>query len=277
MIAFAYYGAKNGMLSTLLPMLPKCSHYVEPFCGSAAVLLNRDPSPIETMNDLNSDIVNFFKVLRESPEPLVDALYLTPYSHSEFTQAWEYSADPIEQARRFYIRTQMDVAKAGHRKDKSWSKNKAYRPGNHSYCVKNFAAKIPGLMDVELRLKMAQIENLQAIECICKYDSPETLFYLDPPYLPATRSSKDDYRHEFSFAQHEELAMVLNSISGKAALSGYDHPQMSIWYKNFHCYKFETKQVPMARGSGLRRQECLWTNYNPFKITGQLELKLIVK
>lgn len=87
LIAFAYYGGKNRHLNDILPLLPACEHYCEPFAGSAAVLLNRQPSPIETLNDLNSDIVNFFKTLRENPQQLIDALLLTPYSREEFYHA----------------------------------------------------------------------------------------------------------------------------------------------------------------------------------------------
>lgn len=272
MIAFAYYGAKNLLLPELLPLLPECDHYVEPFCGSATVLLNRIPSPIETMNDINGDIVNFFRILREHPDQIVENLWLTPYSHQEFEQAWEFSDCPIERARRFFIRTQMDLAKAGHRKDKSWSKNKKYVAGGHSYAVKNFAAKVPGLLNVAERLKMTQIENISADIVLKKYDSPDTLFYCDPPYLPATRNSSNDYRFELTLKDHEDLQQILNNVNGRVALSGYSSPEMKRWYKGWRCHKFIPRKVPMARGSGLVRQECLWTNYDPYHQKGQLKL-----
>lgn len=264
MISFAYYGAKNGLLKHLLPLLPECSHYCEPFCGSAAVLLNRRPSPIETLNDLNSDIVNFFQVLRKSPLALVDSLLLTPYSREEFENAWRFDSDPVERARRFYIRTQMDVAKAGHRKDKSWSVNIKYSIGQHSYAVKNFHSKIPGLIDVADRLKMAQIENKPAVEIIRRYDSPQTLFYCDPPYMHSTRTSNNDYKHEMAISDHVELAKALNECSAMVAISGYDSPEMASLYKGWSKIKFKAKQVPMSRGKGLVKQECLWVNYDPY-------------
>lgn len=263
MIAFSYYGAKNGLLSYLLPLLPESDHYCEPFCGSAAVLLNRKPSPIETMNDLNGEIVNFFSMLRQYPERLVDALLCTPYSRQEFEQAWQESPDAIERARRFYIRTQSDVAKAGHRKDKSWSVNVKYSIGQHSYAVKNFAIKIPGLLEVAERLRMVQVENRPAMHVIQKYDTPGTLFYCDPPYIPDTRTSANDYRFEMSMDDHIELAKVLNAAKGMVALSGYDCDAMAVLYNGWNKIKFKPRKVPMSRGAGLVRQECLWLNYDP--------------
>ena len=266
MIAFAYYGAKNGLLKDLLPLLPQCDHYCEPFCGSAAVLLNRTPSPIETLNDLNEEIVNFFRVLRHHGQALVDQLIFTPYSRKEFEQAWECDPDPVERARRFYIRTQSDVAKAGHRKDKSWSVNVKYSVGQHSYAVRNFAGKVPGLLDVAERLKMVQVDNKPAVEVIQKYDSPGTLFYCDPPYLPDTRASTNDYKCELSIDGHRELAAALNIAKGMAAVSGYDHPIMEELYPGWNVIRFEAKDVPMSRGNKRRRQECLWLNYDPYEL-----------
>src|SRR3954451_16398855 len=87
LIAFGCYGGKFSHLEWLLPLLPKCHHYCEPFAGSAAVLLNRAPSPVETYNDLDGEVVNFFRILRERSKELVQAIQLTPFSREEFHQA----------------------------------------------------------------------------------------------------------------------------------------------------------------------------------------------
>lgn len=263
MIAFAYYGAKNGMLPQLLPLLPITDHYVEPFAGSAAVLMNRRPANIETLNDLNGDIVNFFRVLRDHTSQLVKSLELTPYAYQEFYQAWEPSDCPVESARRFYIRTQMDVAKAGHKKDRSWSVNKKFIPGSHSSAANNFHSKVDGFYAIANRLKYVQIDGRDALDCIKKFDSKDTLFYCDPPYLPATRTSSNDYKFELKQDGHIELSKVLNSIKGKAAVSGYDHPLYNELFKGWIKIEFKSKQVPMSRGKGRVRQEVLWLNYDP--------------
>lgn len=263
MISFAYYGAKNGLLKQLLPLLPYTDHFCEPFAGSAAVLLNRKPCPIETLNDLNGDIVNFFRVIRDTPDQLVLKLEFTPYSFEEFCLAWEHSDCPIERARRFYIRTQMDVAKAGNKKDKSWSVNKKYIHGAHSSAPNNFHTKVQGFNQIAMRLKGCQIDNRPAVDCIKKYDSKQTLFYCDPPYLPATRTSSNDYKFELKQEGHIQLAEALNKIKGKAAVSGYDNPLYDELFHGWNKIQFKSKAVPMSRGKGLVRQEILWINYDP--------------
>jgi DNA adenine methylase len=269
MIAFAYYGGKQNHLKHILPILPEVDHFCETFCGSAAVMLNRKPSKIETLNDLNGDIVNFFRMLRDRPDDLIRKLELTPYAYEEFTNAWIPCDDEIERARRFYIRTQMDVAKAGNRKDKSWSCNKSVSSSGHSYCVKNFHSKVDRMYEVAKRLMNVQIDNRPAEDLIVKYDNKKTLFYCDPPYLPATRKSSNDYKFELSLEGHQSLAKVLNKAKGMVALSGYDHPVMDEMYKGWNKVRFPSLKVPMSRGKGLVRQECLWVNY-PVVVQTQL-------
>lgn len=206
MIAFAYYGAKNGMVDSIAPYLPACDHYCEPFCGSMAMLLNRYPSPIETANDLNGDVVNFFRMLRKYRRVFVQDLLLTTYSRAEFEEAWQDTDDDFERAKRFFIRVTMDIAKAGKREDKSWSVNVKYLPGEHSYAPLNFLKKVHGLPEIVARLKRVQLENRPAVKIIQKFDSPGTLFYCDPPYLHETRTSKADYKFEMDYNAHVELA-----------------------------------------------------------------------
>lgn len=275
MIAFAYYGGKQTLLPDLLPLLPRCDHFVDLFGGSAAVLLNRFPSPIETYNDINSELVNFFRVLREQPQDLVRALYFTPYAREEFELAWQPTLDPVEQARRTMIRIQMDRAKAGKRSDKSWAVNKKYIAGAHAYHVKAFHTKAVELDFVAARLKNVQIENRPALKIIDTYDSPQTLIYADPPYLPAARTSANDYANEMKLIDHEELAQRFNSCKSKVALSGYDHPCMDDFYPPDRWIKtlFKERRVPMSN-KGLRRQEVLWTNYDPAGQYGQTKLLL---
>jgi len=106
LIAFGWYGGKYSHLDWLLPLLPDCHHYCEPFAGSAAVMLNRKPSPIETYNDLDGEVANFFRVLRDEKDKLVEAIGLTPFSREEFALACEIDpeVEPLERARRFYVR-----------------------------------------------------------------------------------------------------------------------------------------------------------------------------
>lgn len=277
MIAFAYYGAKNGMIDSISPYLPACDHYCEPFCGSMAMLLNRDPSPIETANDLNGDVVNFFRVLKRRGKALVQELALTPYSRTEFEEAWQDTDDSFERARRFYVRVVMDIAKAGRKGDKSWSVNVKYLPGEHSYAPLNFLKKVHGLHEIVARLRRVQLENRPAVNIIRKFDNPGTLFYCDPPYMHETRTSKADYKFEMDLEAHIELAGALNACRGMVALSGYDHPKMDELYAGWFKVKFKPKQVPMSNNANNGKtarvtQECLWMNYDINLINGQLKL-----
>ncbi len=107
LIAFGWYGGKFSHLGWLLPLLPKTKHFCEPFAGSAAVLLNREPSPIETYNDIDGEVANFFRVLRDQKEALIEAIGLTPFSREEFEKAISEPVEElsgVEKARRFYVR-----------------------------------------------------------------------------------------------------------------------------------------------------------------------------
>lgn len=274
LIAFAYYGGKNRHLADILPLLPAADHYIEPFAGSAAVLLNRDPSPIETLNDLNSDITTFFQVLRDQPEGLIGKLTLTPYAREEFEKAWYPTEEILEKARRFFIRATMDIAKAGAKKDKSFSTNAKYDPSQFCYAPWNMIQKVQGLPEIVNRLRNVQIENRPAIDVIKKYDRPWSLIYADPPYLPETRTSSNDYAHEMTIEQHHELAKTLNQCTGKVALSGYDSPTMDELYPPGKWFKtgFKKRRVPMSKSGKLKRQEVLWTNYDPHLLRGQTTL-----
>lgn len=274
LIAFAYYGGKNRHLADILPLLPAADHYCEPFAGSAAVLLNRAPSPIETLNDLNGDIVNFFRVLRDDPAGLIGRLQLTPYAREEFYAAWEETTDPVERARRFFIRVVMDIAKAGAKKDRSFSTNVTYDKSQFCYTPWNLISKVQGLPAIVERLRKVQIENRPAIELIRKYDRPATLFYCDPPYLAETRTSANDYVHEMSLQQHCELAETLNNCKAKVALSGYGSPIIDKLYPPRRWWKtgFKPRRVPMSKTGTLKRQEILWTNYDPKTLHGQTKI-----
>jgi len=106
LVAFGWYGGKFSHLKWLLPLLPKTENYCEPFSGSAAVLLNREPASVETYNDIDGEVSNFFKVLRDENDQLIKAIGLTPFSREEFAKSLEFDPNltALERARRFYVR-----------------------------------------------------------------------------------------------------------------------------------------------------------------------------
>lgn len=272
-IAFPYYGGKQKHARDIIKVLPSTPEYIEPFCGSAAILLNRDPSPIETIGDINDDITNFFKVLRDNPEELIRRLELTPFARAELKRCWEYHPEPIERARRFFVRVNMDVAKAGKKQDTGFSCSVKYYKGKHSYPPKNFAKKVYNMNDIAMRLRMVQIENRPAIEVIRRFTTATSLCYCDPPYLPDTRTSANDYKYEMSVEEHEELAKVLVGAPGYFAVSGYDHPLYDEWYRGWNKIAFKKRRVSMSQNN-LKRQEMIWCNYDPDTFRGQIKLNL---
>jgi DNA adenine methylase len=265
-IAFGWYGGKYSHLDWLLPLLPLLPHYCEPFAGSAAVLLNRDPVSVETYNDLDGEVVNFFRVLRNNQDELIRLISLTPFSREEyFTSIYSGAADlsDIERARRFYVRARQtrtglaQTASLGR-----WANCKNTSRAGMSGVVSRWLGGVEALEGIARRLLRVQIENRPAAHVIALYDERNTLFYCDPPYLHATRGDSNAYAYEMDEAQYQEFADLVNTVKGFVAVSGYDHPFMDElfhkkkWMKSFEGEKpiHSTKDV---------RQEILWTNYNP--------------
>lgn len=190
LLAFGWYGGKFSHLDWLLPLLPPCHHYCEPFGGSAAVLLNRPPSPVETYNDIDGEVVNFFRVLREQKEALIEAIALTPFSREEFALACKLdpSLPPLERARRFYVRArQVRTGLAQTATLGRWANCKQTSRAGMSGVVSRWLGGIEDLAAIAERLLRVQIENRPAIEVIQLYDSPQTLFYCDPPFTVTRR------------------------------------------------------------------------------------------
>lgn len=266
LIAFGWYGGKFSHLEWLLPLLPDAHHYCEPFSGSAAALLNRQPSPVETYNDIDGEVVNFFRVLRNQTDELTKAIALTPFSREEFHYAIYGDSENIsslERARRFYIRARQtrtglaQTASLGR-----WANCKDTSRAGMSGVVSRWLGGIEFLDEIAQRLLRVQIENRPAADIIRLYDSPTTLFYCDPPYLHATRGDSNAYGFEMDLNQHKELAAILKECQGKVAVSGYEHPLMEELYPTGKWYKTLGSERVIHSTKGLRR-EVLWTNYNP--------------
>ncbi|MBN2207911.1 MAG: DNA adenine methylase [Candidatus Coatesbacteria bacterium] len=261
-IVFGWYGGKFTHLDWLLPCLPRAHHYCEPFSGSAAVLLNRDPAPVETYNDIDGDVVNFFRVLRDRQDDLVRAIALTPFSREEFHLAINGGTEDItdlERARRFYIRARQ--ARTGLAQTATlgrWANCKNTSRSGMSGVVSRWLGGVEALDEIAGRLLRVQIENRPAVEVIRLYDGAETLFYCDPPYLHETRGDSKSYSFEMDNAQHKELAGVLNRCRAKAAVSGYRCDLMDEWYKGWSRYDAPVRQCHSIKRP---RQECLWMNY----------------
>ncbi|NOT59682.1 MAG: DNA adenine methylase [Acidobacteria bacterium] len=273
-IAFGWYGGKFSHLDWLLPLLPRCHHYCEPFSGSGAVLLNREPSPVETYNDIDGEVVNFFRVLRDSHDDLIRAIALTPFSREEYHQAIYGATDDIgnvERARRFYIKARQtrtglaQTASLGR-----WANCKDTSRAGMSGVVSRWLGGVEALDGIAQRLLRVQIENRPATDVMRLYDGPQTLFYCDPPYLHSTRGDAKAYGFEMDEQQHREFAETADGCVGMVAVSGYDHPLMNEWFKPSRWFKTlgTDKTIHSTKDT---RQEVLWTNYDPHSQKGLFE------
>lgn len=265
MIVFGWYGGKFSHLDWILPLLPTCHHYCEPFAGSAAVLLNRGTSPVETYNDIDGDVVNFFRVLRDKHDELIRAVGLTPFCREEYYRAiysTSQGVGDVEKARRFYIRARQtrtglaQTATLGR-----WANCKDTSRGGMSGVVSRWLGGIEVLASIAQRLLRVQIENRPAIDILRLYDGKDTLFYCDPPYLHATRGDSKAYGFEMDITQHREFAQAANQCKGKVAISGYEHPLMA---ELFPATKWNKVHGPIKTIHSTKdtRREMLWVNYN---------------
>ena len=266
LIAFPYYGGKSIHLSWLLPRLPQTPCYVEPFGGSAAVLLNRDPSPNEVYNDLNGEVVNFFRVIRNQRDEFIHAVSNTPYSRSEFKESKEFlsqpeevlTTEPVEWARCFI--TVIRQSYMANRRDWVASGIEAGR-------VKAWNSALRLVEEVVARMRNVQIENQDALTLITRFDHPDVLMYQDPPYVRSTRNERDVYLFEMTDEQHTALAEFNNKTKAKVALSGYPSKLYIELYEDngWNLVRHDVVLGGFGDGDG-DRTECLWCNYDPWSV-----------
>lgn len=263
-----YHGGKSRLASWLVSLMPPHRVYVEPFAGSAAVLLAKAKSTHEVLNDLDGNIVNFYKVLRERPEDLERAARLSPYAREEFAAATLSSPeylDDLERARRWWVRVNHSFNHTA--TDMTGWSTSVKRGSNNARTVWN---RIERFQAVAERLAFATIENKDALAVIEKYAfSVDTVVYADPPYLMSSRADagrrrpRGDYAHEFGTdANHRELAEVLHASPSAVLLSGYHAPLYDELYADWH----SIERVVLRRSSNGRSStqahvtEVVWSN-----------------
>ncbi|HHD7239261.1 TPA: DNA adenine methylase [Enterobacter cloacae] len=257
--AIRYHGGKFRLASWIIQQMPQHVCYVEPFGGAAGVLLQKPRSYAEVYNDLDGEVVNLFRVLRnvEMNQRLQEACMLTPYSRDEFCAAREATDEPIERARRMIVRASMGFASAagigGNSGFRSDSKRK-YATAAHLWVryPENLAA-------VGQRLQGVIIENKDALAVMHAHDAETTLHYIDPPYVPETRIQGNRYyTHEMTAEEHVQLLLAARAINGMVMISGYDtdlyNDMLNGWAKL-------TKEARISAERGTKvRTECLWIN-----------------
>ena len=259
---FRYPGSKWSIADWIISHFPEGYEkmvYLEPFCGSGAVFFNKNPGAVETVNDMESDIVNLFRVLRERPNDLKRVLELTPYSREEYDLSFEPCDEPVEKARRFMVKTTQAIGakmdgKCGWRNHKQMKiGGTACKWGGITETIDTAAARLRG--DTT---HLVQIEHSDALQLIRRYNFPEVLMYLDPPYVLSTRKGGKLYRYEMDDAGQAELLDLIKASRAKIIISGYDcdlyNTALAGWKKD--STMAQTTSAEMA-------QETIWMNYEP--------------
>ncbi len=262
-------GAFNGKLAKwIISLMPPHLHYVEPFFGGGSVLLHKDPEGVsEVVNDLNSELISFWAVLR-APEWFSEfrrCIEAVPFSEAMFNGAQDsgaryFAEAAVNVAVRFFIRCRQ--SRQGLQKDFATLSRNRTRGGMNEQ-VSAWLTAVEGLPDVHARLKRVVMLNRPALEVIRQQDGPETCFYLDPPYLHATRTTTKDYTHEMSEAEHALLLSCLNNLQGKFLLSGYRSDMYDTAADQFGWTRHEFPIVNNASGKAEKeiKTECVWTNF----------------
>ncbi len=250
-----YFGGKWLLAPWIISHFPAHRVYVEPFGGAASVLMRKTRSYAEVYNDLDGEVVNLFRILRdpERARALEGRLRLTPFAREEFDAAYLPPHDEIDQARLLIIRAFMGFGSDGHNPDsgKTGFRANSNRSGTtpaHDWInwpdnIKAFTARLDGVV----------IENRPAVEIMAQQDSPEALHFVDPPYVHDTRGAKHSYRHEMTNDDHEKLCDFLLGLQGAVILCGYENP---IYEKLGWAHAKREAHADGARD----RTEILWLN-----------------
>lgn len=252
--AIRYHGGKWNLSRWILQYFPAHRVYVEPYGGGASVLLRKPRSYAEVYNDLNGDVVNLFRVLQNeiTARWLQSLLELTPFARSEFYLSYEDTSDPIERARRTIIRSYMGHGNTGvTQKARTGFRSCSNRSGttpahdwaNYPACIALYTERLRGVV----------IECRDALDVMRQHDSDQTLHYVDPPYVHATRGCNKRYTIEMTDVEHRALADFLHTLRGFVVISGYD----SQLYNEIYDGWGHTETIALADGA-LKRIERLW-------------------
>lgn len=237
--ALQYFGGKWRIADWVIAHFPPHHCYVEPFGGAASVLLKKPKSKIEVYNDIDDNVVNLFRVLRDPEQSarLKHVVELTPYARREYELCRMMTGDPVEVARQFIVRSFQSIAKKDPTMNNGWRASLSKDTKDVCLSWSTWPQQIALFTE---RLKQVQIESKTWKEVLEMYDSKDTLFYLDPPYPMATRVGGKGYANELTDNDHEEICSALNQIQGMCVLSSYPN---SIYQDGLPEWSVEVKKA----------------------------------
>jgi DNA adenine methylase len=287
MAPFRWPGGKGNLVRWIVQYIPDGRIYVEPFAGAASVFWHLpSPFPVEVINDLDRDIVNLYRVLQDKAkfEELAHRLIFTPYARAEFKRALEiakdHSATDIDKAWAFFVKQNQSFGGKAHVMG-DWGRVLFHTNNDMAGTTSQWRSRLKLLSFWHARLSRVQIDCIDGIECIKYWDTPETVFYTDPPYVPDTRKDRQLYKNEPDLAYHERLVQTILAAKGKVILSCYDHPVYApIVGAGWHKLTKETAchMAGKTRGSKLQgdgtakthvpRMETLYLNFAPSGCNG---------
>lgn len=249
------------MLDWILPLIPEHREYLEPFIGSGAVFLNKQPAMVECISDLDGRLVNFFRIVRTRVDELVELLAITPYAREEFVDACDPSDDPLEDARRYFVRSTMSFGGITNviRRMNSYRMDVQESRTRLASCISKYNTKIENLGNVMARLRMAQIDNRSAFYLIPKFDKSTTFIYQDPPYHHDSRTNVNDYKYEMTTEDHERLAVINKQSKSMIMISHYDDEFYNRLYANWRKHLGPIRKTNLSKTTVNR--EAVWMNY----------------
>lgn len=250
-------GTKWSIAEQIVQLMPTHKIYLEPFFGAGAVFFTKTPCNTEILNDLDGEVVNLFKCIRDNSEELARLIYYTPYSREEYKESYDRSGTDIEKARQFLIRANM--ARAGMQYySSSWRHSGPVLGAQCKQRVTGDWNRVPQhIIEASARLKDAEIENMEAFKLIEKYNRKDCLIYADPPYLLSTRRQRYYNVEMTENKEHETLIKLLKKHSGPVLLSGYN----SELYNDL-LTGWDKKEIESAAEQGKKRIEVIWANYS---------------
>ena len=253
-----YPGSKWNIASQLVELIPKHHSYVEPFFGSGAVLFNKPPSDIETINDLDSDVTNLFRCIQKDSERLSRLVMTTPFSREEYDRQFEGAAETLyassfQRAAGFLIKCWQGHGFRTNGYKVGWKNDVVGR--ERAYALWNWYRLPEWIIDIAERLRMVQIENRPALEVIERFNHAGVFIYIDPPYVLGTRTGKQ-YKHEMPDVEHEELLKISLQSKAKIMISGYESEMY-----NDYLAGWERKRFSSCAEHGKPRIETVWMNY----------------
>ena len=257
-----WHGGKHYLAPKIIALMPEHTHYVEPYAGGLSVLLAKDPEGVsEVANDLNGDLTNFWRVLQqdESFGRFRRTLEAVPFSEAEWRDARSAPAgDPVEDAVRFFVHCRQSLAG---RMDcfAPLSRTRTRRGMNEQASA--WLNAVDGLAAVHTRLRRVAVLSRDALEVIRSQDGPDTLFYLDPPYLGETRACEEVYAHEMTADQHGELLDAVLACEGRVMLSGYPSELYDRRLRGWTRHTFPSPNHAAGGASKRRMAECVWCNF----------------